>query len=279
MTGSNESNDDAFHGDPLKLMRLDGKVAVLTGAASGIGAAAAELFAAAGASIVGGDINADGLDETRRRVESRGGSFEGRVCDVTQRADVANLVNAGVDRFGQVDVMCNIAGTMFAGRLDELTDEQFDSGVNLNVRGVLYGCQEALRVMRPRRTGTIINVSSGAIDRPYPGIGLYALTKAAVTMLSMTLALEAGEYGVRVNAIAPGATITPFTTWRLYDEDGNLDQDAYDSFIAQMKSMSPLGIVGEPVDQAFMMLYLASDAARYVTGGIHRANGGQTMVW
>lgn len=273
------THESSTTGDAMSQLRLDGKVAVITGAASGIGAATAELFATAGARIVGGDINDEGLAATTARVEAQGGRCVTRRCDVTSRADVAALVDAALAEFGQVDVMCNIAGTMFPGKIEDLTDEQFDAGVDLNLKGVLYGCQEAVRAMKDRRTGSIINVSSGAIDRPYPGIGLYALTKAAVTMLSMTLAIEAGEYGIRVNAIAPGATVTPFTTWRLYDADGNLDQAAYDAFIEQMKAMSPLGITGDPIDQAYMMLYLASDAARYVTGGIHRANGGQTMVW
>jgi len=269
--------------DMLDKMRLDGKVAVITGAASGIGAATAELFAAAGARVVGGDINDDGLAATKARVEDQGGECAVRRCNVTVRSDVAGLVDAALEQFGQVDVMCNIAGTMFPGRIEDLTDEEFDTGVDLNLKGVLYGCQEAIRAMRSGdgtpSGGSIINVSSGAIDRPYPGIGLYALTKAAVTMLTMTLAIEAGEYGIRVNAIAPGATITPFTTWRLHNADGSIDQEAYDAFIEEMKGMSPLGITGDPIDQAYMMLYLASDAARYVTGGIHRANGGQTMVW
>ena len=265
--------------DVMSALRLDGKVAVITGAASGIGAATAELFAAAGARIVGGDVNEAGLATTTAQVQAAGSTCVTRHCDVTQHDQVRVLVDTAMSEYGQVDVMCNVAGAMFPGLLEDLSDEQFDRGVALNLKGVLYGCQEAVRVMKGRRTGSIINVASGAIDRPYPGIGLYALTKAAVTMMSMTLAAEVGPHGIRVNVIAPGATITPFTTWRLHDADGNLDQERYDAFVAQMRATSPLGITGEAVDQAYLMLYLASDAARYVTGGIHRANGGQTMVW
>ena len=124
-----------------------------------------------------------------------------------------------------------------------------------------------------------MNVSSTAIDAPYAGIGVYAFTKAAVTMLSMTAALEAGDHGIRVNVIAPGATITPFTTWRLHRPDGTLDQQAYDDFVAMAAAESPLRTVGEAADQAYLIHYLVSDAARFATGNIFRVNGGQSMPW
>jgi 3-oxoacyl-[acyl-carrier protein] reductase len=127
--------------------------------------------------------------------------------------------------------------------------------------------------------GSIINVSSGAIDSPTPGIGLYAITKAAVAMLTKTLATEVGPYGIRVNALCPGATMTKFTTWRMHREDGTLDREAYDQFVERMRARSPLGEVGEAEDQAHILLHLASDAARWTTGTIMRANGGQTFSW
>ena len=98
-------------------------------------------------------------------------------------------------------------------------------------------------------------------------------------MLTMTAALEAGEYGIRINVIAPGLVVTPFTTWRLHKPDGTLDQQAYDDFIEQSKSMSPLHVVGEPIDQALLIHYLLSDAAKYTTGNMFRVNGGQAMPW
>ena len=98
-------------------------------------------------------------------------------------------------------------------------------------------------------------------------------------MLTMTLAKEVGPLGIRVNAIAPGTTITNFTTWRLYKEDGTLDQEAYDQFVEFSRAGSPIGAIGEALDQAYLMLYLASDAGRFCTGNIHRSNGGQTMAW
>jgi 3-oxoacyl-[acyl-carrier protein] reductase len=264
---------------PLDAYRLDDRVAVVTGAASGIGAETCAVLASAGAILVCGDVDADGLDGTVKRVADLGGRAIAVTTDVTTRTDVEQLVQAAIDEFGHVDAMCNIAGAMFPGLIEDLDDDTIDRGIDLNLKGVLYGTQCAIKAMKPAGRGSIVNVSSAAIDEPYAGIGVYAFTKAAVAMLTMTAALEAGEYGIRVNAIAPGATLTPFTTWRLHKPDGTLDQEAYDAFVEQSKDQSPLHALGEPVDQALLIHYLVSDAARFATGNIFRVNGGQTMAW
>lgn len=265
--------------NPFDAYRLDDRVAVVTGAASGIGAATCEVLAAAGATVVCGDVNADGLDTTVKRVAEIGGDAIAVTTDVTARADVERLVGTAVSEFGRIDAMCNIAGAMFPGLIEDLDDDTIDRGIDLNLKGVLYGTQYAVRAMKPAGRGSIVNVSSAAIDEPYAGIGVYAFTKAAVAMLTMTTALEVGEHGIRVNAIAPGATLTPFTTWRLHKPDGTLDQEAYDAFVEQSKEQSPLHALGEPIDQALLIHYLVSDAARFATGNIFRVNGGQTMAW
>ena len=264
---------------PLDAYDLSGRVAVVTGAASGIGAGACDFLAAAGAVIVAGDIDEAGLAKTVERVRDAGGTASALATDVTRRAAVDALVAQAVSLHGRLDVLCNVAGAMFPGQVEDLDDATIERGLDLNLKSVIYGCQAAVRAMKPRRSGSIINVSSGAIDKAVPGIGLYALTKAAVTMLTMTLATEVGPFGIRVNAIAPGATLTPFTTWRIHREDGSVDTTEYEAFLARMREMSPLGSVGEVSDQAHLILYLASDASRWVTGNVHRANGGQTMVW
>lgn len=264
---------------PFDAYRMDGRVAVVTGAASGIGATTCEVLAAAGAVVVCADVNADGLGDTVAKVEAQGAQAIPVVADVTKRADVESMFAAAVREGGRVDAVANVAGAMFPGMIEDLDDETIDRGIALNLKGVLYGTQYAIRTMKEQGTGAIVNVSSGAIDLPYAGIGVYAFTKAAVAMLSMTAAVEAGPYGIRVNVIAPGQTLTPFTTWRLYKEDGTLDQQAYDDFMEYSKGMSPLGIVGESIDQALLIQYLLSDAAKYATGQIFRVNGGQTWSW
>jgi 3-oxoacyl-[acyl-carrier protein] reductase len=265
--------------DALDAFRLDDKVAVVTGGASGIGEAAAELFALAGAAVVIGDIDAVNGGETATRIKASGGSASFLETDVTTKAGVDALVDGTMGEHGRIDVMCNVAGAMFPGLIEDLDEASIDAGIALNLKSVIYGCQAATTAMRSGDGGSIINVSSGAIDAPYEGIGVYAFTKAAVAMLTMTLAKEVGPHGIRVNAIAPGTTLTKFTTWRLHREDGTLDQEAYDQFVEFSRQGSPIGRVGEAIDQAYLMLYLASDAGRFVTGNIHRSNGGQTMAW
>jgi 3-oxoacyl-[acyl-carrier protein] reductase len=258
---------------------LTGRVALVTGAGSGIGRATAQVLAAAGASMVCGDIDVPAAEKVAAGIGEAGGKAVAQRADVASKADVDALVDRAVSEFGRLDVMCNIAGIAADGAISDATEDFLDKAFAINVKGTIYGCQAAVRVMVPQGSGSIINVSSAAIDAPAPKYGVYAMTKAAVAQLTKTLALEVGRHGVRVNTIAPGFTVTAFTSRHLYREDGSVDQEQYDAFIEQMKKISPLRRVGEPEDQAYLILYLASDASRFSTGNIWRANGGQAMVW
>lgn len=263
----------------MKAYDLSGRVAVVTGAASGIGRSSAEFLSEAGAKIVMGDIDETGLAETAQ-VVSRTSACVAQTTDVTDRHSVDALVQRAADEYGRLDILCNIAGAMSPGTIEDVTDEQLEAALSLNLRSVIWGCRAAIPLLKKNAAGgSIINVTSGAIDAPTPGIGLYALAKAGVAMLTKTLATEVGPYKIRVNALCPGATLTKFTTWRLRKDDGTIDQAAYDAFVEQMKARSPLGEVGEAEDQAHLVLYLASDASTWTTGAILRANGGQTFSW
>jgi 3-oxoacyl-[acyl-carrier protein] reductase len=264
---------------PYAAYDMTGRVAVVTGAASGIGEATSQLLASVGATVVCADINADGAEATLDEIKRAGGQGLVVRTDVTSRSQVENLVATAVGHFGRIDAMCNIAGAMFPGRIEDLDDEVIEAGLSLNLRSVLYGTQYAIRAMKSAGRGSIVNVSSAAIDVPFPGIGVYAFTKAAVAMLSMTAAKEAGEYGIRVNSIAPGTTITPFSTWRLHNPDGSVNEGAMEAFLESQRALSPLGVSGEAIDQALLMHYLVSDASKFSTGNIFRANGGQAMPW
>jgi 3-oxoacyl-[acyl-carrier protein] reductase len=195
---------------------------------------------------------------------------------VSVKADQEALVAAAVERFGALDVMANVAGVPSDGPLAEVKEAEVDRLLAIHVKGTLFGCQAAVRAMAGRG-GSIVNVASGAIDLPTPNYGLYALTKAAIAMLSQTLATEVGRDGIRVNVIAPGATLTNFTQRHLRGPGGEIAPERLEGFLDAMRTRSPIGRVGEPIDQAWLVLYLASDASRFCTGQVWRANGGQTM--
>ncbi len=259
----------------LEAFDLTGRAAVVTGAASGIGRATAEVFAAAGAQVLCADIDGDGAEKVAAELS---GASIGHAVNVARKDEVDAMVDRAVAEFGRLDVICNVAGIAMDGALADATEEQLDKVVAVNLKGVLFGCQAAVRAMIPQRSGSIINVSSTAIDTPAPKYGLYAMTKAAVAQLTKTLAFEVGKHGIRVNTVAPGMTVSGFTARHIYEPDGSVNQERYDAFVEQMSRLSPLRTVGEPIDQAHLMLYLASDASRWATGQVWRVNGGQAMA-
>jgi 3-oxoacyl-[acyl-carrier protein] reductase len=256
---------------------LQGRVAVVTGAASGIGRAMAEIFSAAGARVVLGDLDGEGAERAAEALRAQGGQAIGRVANVAHRVEVDALASAALSEWDRLDVFCNVAGIPTDGLLAKVSEEEFDRAMGINLKGTLFGCQAAVAAMSTRGGGSIINVSSAAIDLPVAHYGLYSMTKAAVAQLTRSLSVEVGEFGIRVNALAPGATVTNFTKRHLKNPDGTLDPERFDAFISAMEEKSPLGIVGEADDQAWLALYLATDASRFCTGQIWRANGGATF--
>lgn len=262
----------------IKAFDLSGRVAVVTGAGGGIGREAAAVFAAAGARVVIGDVKTDGLFETVRIVEAVGGRAIAVPTDVSKRSEVEALVQTAQREFGSVDVMANVAGIIRNNLVVDTSEEELDAVLAVNLKGVYFGCQAAAKVMVAQRSGSIVNVASTGMDMAVPTLSCYALTKAAVAMLTRTLATEVGPHGVRVNAIAPGFTDSPMTqrTWKA--DDGGVDEQLRDELWKARSAQSPLARIGTPRDQALQMLYLASDAASFVTGQVLRANGGVTMM-
>ena len=163
--------------------------------------------------------------------------------------------------------------------MKDCTDDEFERILAINLKSCFYGCQAALRVMAPRKSGNIINISSGAIDTPAPTLACYGMTKAAVAMLTKTLACEAGPLGIRVNALAPGVIHTNFSRHNFVDEDGEVIPEKVEEYKKRFGAMAPLRRVGEAQDVANGILYLVSDNASFVTGQILRPNGGVAMPW
>ncbi len=258
---------------------LSGRVAVLTGAASGIGRATAQVLAGAGATVVLGDIDEKGAQAAADEIGSQGGKALPLRTDVTARADVDALVDRAAGEFGRVDVMGNIAGVPHNQMVADVTDDEFERILAINLKSVFYGCQAALRVMTPQKSGSIVNISSGAIDTPAPTLACYAMTKAGVAMLTKTLAMEAGQHGIRVNALAPGVILTNFSRQHFVDADGTVNEERLQQYKQRFGAMAPIGRIGTPDDIAWAILYLVSDAASFVTGQIIRPNGGVSMPW
>jgi 3-oxoacyl-[acyl-carrier protein] reductase len=264
--------------------RLDGRVAVVTGAGSGIGRATALELSAAGARVVCADVSQPGLSAT---LEAMAGEGLAMCVDVSDRGQVAGLVEETVASFGRIDVMCNVAGIMHDSSVVDTEEADLDRVLAVNLKGVFFGCQEAARRMASQEPlvaggfpsrGSIVNMVSSAIDTPAPGIVCYAMSKAAVAQLTRTLAVEMGRHGVRVNAVAPGFVVTKMTSRHFQLGDGSVDDESMRKVVETMAKMAPLRRVGEPEDIARTVLYLASDASSFVTGQVIRVNGGVSMV-
>ncbi len=263
--------------DPRDGFDLDGRVALITGAGSGIGAASARMLAGVGATVVCSDVNADSAARTADSIVSDGGKATSVACDVSSRTAVEDLVRGTVADHGRLDVMGNIAGIIHESLVVDTEEDDLDRVFATNLKGVFFGCQSAARVMIGQGSGSIINMSSGAIDAPHATIVCYAMAKAAVAQLTKTLAVEIGPLGVRVNAIAPGFILTGMTSRHFSRPDGSIDEETKAAVIGPMAERATLGRIGEPDDIAYAVLYLACDASSFMTGQILRPNGGVAM--
>ncbi len=252
-------------------MRLENKVALITGAGSGIGRATAELFAREGASVAVVDLAREAGEQTVELIREYGGEASFVRADVSSAEDVKAMIGATVDRYGRLDVLYNNAGVpMGATPIEEVDDAFFDTLMAVNVRGVHLGCKHVVPVMKRQGGGVILNTASTAGIRPRPGLSAYAASKAAVIGLTKALALELAPFKIRVVSINPVATDTPMLPGFFGAAD---PQEARQRFIASI----PLGRLNKPEDIAHAALYLASDEAFMVTGTAFEIDGGRDI--
>lgn len=252
---------------------LEGRVAVITGAGSGLGQETARLFARAGAAVMLADVDAAGLEATASLVRGAGGTAVIHRTDVADRDMVEALADAAVHAFGRLDCWVNSAGITLWKGVVEATREEAERVVAINMMGTYWGCAAAGRVMKASG-GTIVNISSTAGDSPVPTLSVYGMTKAAVNQLTRVCAREFGPSGIRVNAVVPGWIDTPINTSMYRDAAGEVDLAQREKVMVQMAAMSPLGLTGEALDIAMAVLYLSSGASRYITGELLRVSGG-----
>ena len=250
---------------------LDGRVALVTGATSGIGHATALRFAAEGArvALVGRDGAA--LGETLRRIEESGGAGLTVSADVTREEDARRAVDETVAAFGGLDVLVNAAGIIANGTVETTPLSDWDAMMNVNLRSVFHLMQLAAPHLE-RRPGNVVNVSSVTGLRAFPGVLAYCVSKAGVDQLTRCAALELAPKGVRVNAVNPGVVVTQI------HRRGGMAEERYADFLEHSKTTHPLGRVGTAEEVAELILFLASDRAAWITGATYSIDGGRAQT-
>ena len=247
------------------MTRLNGKISLITGAAQGIGLATAKKFAQEGATVVICDVKAEAVNAAVAECQALGAQAEGHTMDVTQRNQVDAVVAAVLARHGRIDVLVNNAGITQDARLQNMTQEQFDRVIDVNLRGVFHCAQAVANTMVAQGRGVILNASS--VVGIYGNFGQtnYAASKFGVIGFTKTWSRELGPKGVRVNAVAPGFIATPILN------------TIPEKVIAEMAQRVPLRRLGQPEEIANVYAFLASDEASYINGEVIEVSGGMTV--
>jgi len=244
---------------------LEGSVAIVTGASSGIGKATAKLFASQGAKVTLASRNKIAIEET---LSSLGGETLAVPADVTVEKDCERLIHETIDKFGRLDVLINSAGVIANGTIENTTLQQWDDMFKINVRSVFYLMHLAMPHL-VKTKGNVVNVSSVNGERSFPNVLAYCSSKAALDHLTRCAALEVASKGVRVNAVCPGVTRTQL------HRRGGMDEATYQKFLEHSKETHPLGRVGNADEIAELIFFLASPRANWITGVTYLIDGGR----
>jgi 3-oxoacyl-[acyl-carrier protein] reductase len=237
------------------------KVAIVTGAASGIGKSCALSFAEKGAKVVVVDLNKRGAEETNLEIQTKGGKAIFIKADVSKKEDVESIVNITENNFGGIDILVNCAGICQIRNIEDITEQEWDKVMSVNLKGTFLMCQSILKGMKKYKRGKIVNMASlaGEVGGIMVGVN-YAASKAGIICLTKSLAKYAAPYNINVNSVSPGFISTEMTKDFGYNPD-----------------TIPLGRVGTPGEVSDVILFLCSDAARYITGANIDVNGGIYM--
>jgi NAD(P)-dependent dehydrogenase (short-subunit alcohol dehydrogenase family) len=252
-------------------MRFDGKVAVITGAAKGIGRATAEAFVREGAAVAAVDLDGDALQEVTKQIKDRGGKVLAVQADVSKRADAERAAQEVVRAFGGIDYLCNIAGIQTYGTIVETDEETWDLTLNVNLKSIYLLSKNCIPEIAKRGGGAVINISSVQGFASQTRVAAYAASKGAVIAITRTMALDHAPDNIRVNCVCPGSVDTPLLRFAAQSHDPSKDPS---EVLAGWGQVHPLGRVGQPEEIAEVFMFLASDAASFMTGAAVVVDGG-----
>jgi NAD(P)-dependent dehydrogenase (short-subunit alcohol dehydrogenase family) len=250
---------------------MHGKVAIVTGASSGIGRATAALFAANGATVVAvGRIEKE-LKSLVKQAKGGEGTIKPQLADLHEVSQLERAVTETIDDHGKIDCLVNAAGIIRTGDIEDTTIDDWDRVMNINLRSLFLLTQRCVPHLIKTK-GNIVNVSSVAGTRAFPGVLAYCVSKAATDQLTRCTAMELAPKGVRVNAVNPGVVVTNL------HRRGGMDEEGYKKFVEHSAETHPLGRPGTPEEVAELIYYLASDKASWITGATYEIDGGRAQT-
>lgn len=247
------------------------KVAIVTGASSGIGRATALLFAEKGINVVAVARNEKDLNQVRDEAKGKTGAVKVQLTDIRETSQIEKAVTETIEAFGRIDILVNAAGIISNGTIETTTLDDWDKMMNINLRTIFYMMQKCVPELEKTK-GNIVNVSSVTGTRAFPGVLAYCVSKAGVDQLTRCSALELAPKGIRVNAVNPGVVVTNI------HKRGGMDVEKYEQFLEHSKTTHPLGRVGTPEEVAELIYFLASDNASWITGATYEIDGGRAQT-